>query len=161
MKRTRKWAFVAQEAQRLAALGLTPLEIAAQIGVRKSTVNRWFQSGKLTRAKRPVHRSANIPKAPAEWAKQVRADYALNSTDDQLVTLAQQALELAYNMAEQPSTRLAASARFQSIEKRLGLALRAGMGDQKPESSQDQKPAERPVIRRSGVDPRGVLQALK
>ena len=159
MKRTRKWSFVEQEAQRLASMGLSALEIARQIGVTKSTVNRWIASGKLkpgkSRASTVSVQSAGT-KAPAQWADIVRREYALDATDEQLLTCAQQALELAYNMAETPSTRVAAMGRFQAIVKQLALVTRSVAAVPEPE-----KPAPRPIIRRSGIDPRNVLQAVK
>lgn len=156
MKRTRKWSFVAQEAERLAGLGLSPAEISRQLGVNRSTVNRWMKAGKLTRGQ-PRRYSSEVPTAPVEWAAAVRRDYALDATDEQLVTCAQQALEVSYNMAETSATRMNAMGRFQAIVKQLALVTRHP--EEKPEP---EKKPERPVIqRRSGVDPRGVLQALK
>jgi hypothetical protein len=158
MKRTRKWAFVSQEAHRLAALGLTALEIGRQLGITKSTVNKWIASGKLVRAKtRTVgpRTSEALPLAPAQWAAAVRKDYSLDATDDQIVTCAQQALELAYNMAESPTTRLQASGRFQALVKQLALVAR--LAEAAPEPV---KPA-RVLVSRGGVDPRNVLQAVK
>lgn len=157
MKRTRKWSFVAQEAQRLASMGLSPLEIGRQLDVTKSTINRWIKSGKLTRErKRAVLPTSGGPQAPGEWAALVRKTYALDVTDEQLVTAAQQALELAFNMAETPNTRMNAMGRFQSIVKQLALVARAETGQAEPE-----KPAARAVAVRSGVDPRKILQAVK
>ena len=160
MKRTRKWSFVAQEAQRLAELGLSALEIGRRLSVTKSTVNRWIASGKLTPSKTRARGAGGLPpKAPAEWAKSVRDAYALDASDDQLVTCAQQALELAYNMAETPATRLQAMGRYQAILKDLALVTRLGEDD-KPKPGPT-PPEPRPLIRRSGIDPRNVLQAVK
>lgn len=162
MKRTRKWAFVGQEAQRLASLGMSYSEIGRRLGVRQSTVSRWMSSGKLTRTKASGKRQAGIGvKAPAQWAASVRDAYALDATDEQLVTAGQQALELAYNMAETPPTRLNAMGRFQSIVKQLSLGLSDRRAAQ-PEA-EAQKPAQAPrsVPVRAGGDPRRLLQAVK
>lgn len=47
MRRTRKWAGLQSEAQRLAGQHWAPRQIAARLGVNKSTVTRWIQAGKL------------------------------------------------------------------------------------------------------------------
>lgn len=167
MKRTRKWSFVAQEAQRLAALGLTPYAIAKRLGVNASTVTRWKHAGKLDvklQPRKPTRQKVPNPprgtKTPESWAIQVRADYDLDPTDDQLVTLAQQALELAFNMAEAPAVRLAASARFQAIEKRLSLRLRS-TEDEKPEAETPvERPAPQPRPVRAGGDPRALFAVV-
>jgi hypothetical protein len=160
MKRTRKWAFIGQEAQRLAALGMSDSDIGRKLDVRQSTVSRWRQSGKLTKpaGARPKRRADTAgPKAPGQWAASVRGDYALDATDEQLVTLGEQALALAYNMAETPATRVNAMGRFQSIVKQLAL----GLSDRKAapaETPAAERPRSKPV--RTGVDPRGLLQAV-
>jgi len=160
MKRTRKWAFIGQEAQRLAALGMSDSDIGRKLNVRQSTVSRWRQSGKLTKpaGAKPRRQSAAVGiQAPAQWAASVREDYALDATDEQLVTAGEQALAVAYNMAETPATRLNAMGRFQSIVKQLAL----GLSDRKAapvETPAAAVPRPRPV--RTGGDPRGLLQAV-
>jgi transposase-like protein len=148
---------VAQEAKRLAEMGLSPLEIARRLGVAKSTVTRWMAAGKLARGKGGRKTSAP-PLAPAQWAKTVREAYALDATDEQLVTCAQQALEVSYNMAETPTTRMNAMGRFQAIVKQLALVARLAEDEQPKEP---EKPVRRPFVPRSGIDPRNVLQAVK
>jgi hypothetical protein len=162
MKRTRKWQFIGQEAQRLFGLGMSLSEIGRQLDVRQSTFSRWVQSGKLTKPKassRSLVNPGKGPKAPAEWAKSVRGDYSLDATDEQLVTTGQQALEIAYNMAESPTLRLVAMGRFQSIVKQLAL----GLSDRKLASTTDEteRPAPRVLPPRTGTDPRNILQAVK
>ncbi|MGE0362814.1 MAG: hypothetical protein AB7R67_19025 [Vicinamibacterales bacterium] len=162
MKRTRKWQFIGQEAQRLASLGMSLSDIGRKLDVRKSTVSRWVSSGKLTRpapgaAKAPPTKGRSKVQTPEQWAASVRADYALDATDEQLVTAGQQALELAFNMAETPATRLNAMGRFQAIVKQLAL----GLSDRKvaePEAPPTPRPV--PMVRRSGVDPRQLLSAV-
>jgi hypothetical protein len=158
MNRTRKWSFVAQEAQRLAGLGLSAAEIARRLKITKSTVNRWIKAGKLARPKARARSGEAPPLAPAQWAKTVREAYSLDATDEQLVVCAQQALEVSYNMAETPTTRMNAMGRFQAIVKQLALVARLAE-DEKPK--EPEKPERPIVVRRSGIDPRNVLQAVK
>jgi excisionase family DNA binding protein len=157
VKRTRKWVYVGQEAQRLASLGMTHRELASKLGVQKSTITRWFASGKLTRARprRQVGDALQAPKAPAEWAAAIRKDYALDPSDDQLVTLAQQALEFAYNDALSPATRSQARRDFQNLVKQLAL----GLSDRRVDAPEPvRKPtAPPPSPQRSGIDPRTIL----
>jgi hypothetical protein len=132
IRRTRKWSFVAQEAARLAALGLSPLDISKRLDVNKSTVTRWMKTGKLARTQRvatpkpdPPPVEAHITKTPSEWAKSVRAEYNLDATDDQIVTLAESALELSLNDRLAGSRRSCASSRsFQGAGKRKCPHLR-------------------------------------
>lgn len=162
MKRTRKWEYVKQEALRLAALGLSPSAIAKRLELSPSTVTRWKKAGKLDEKperKRRV-RQVTAVQTPKQWGAEIRKLFSLDATDNQLVTQGQQALELAYNMAEAATTRLSAMGRFQAIVKQLALVTRsAGAEALAPEP--DKRMAPRPVIRRSGVDPRNVLQAVK
>lgn len=165
LKRTRKWAFVEQEAKRLTVIGLSSLEISKRLGVAKSTVTRWMASGKLSRPEvpggpvitlRPGH-------SPAEWAMAVRGAYDLDATDDQLVTLAEAALGVSSDFTVAAHVRMAASGRFQAIVRQLALVARSVKAEQEkaadtPEPAQRQK---NPVIRRSSVDPRRILMAVK
>ena len=164
MKRTRKWAFVGQEAMRLAGLGLSPYAISKKMGLAPSTVTRWVKAGKLQPGRAPNAKAEQRTAAaqfesPEDWARRIRADYALDASDNQLVKLGQQALELANNMAESPTTRMMAAGRYQSILKQLALVTRLEAGQPKPEP--EKKPQVRAVAPRSGIDPRGVLQAVK
>lgn len=158
MRRTRKWGFVAQEAIRLAELGLSPLEIATRLGVNKSTVTRWQASGKLpirsdaTRATLEVKPS----QSPAEWAIAVRAEYDLDATDNQLVNIAQAALELSMDPDARPNVRMTASGRFQAIVRQLALALRGSQAASAPAPGASEPPKKpvRPAVQRSTRDPR-------
>jgi transcriptional regulator with XRE-family HTH domain len=164
MKRTRKWQFIGQEAQRLAALGMSDSDIGRKLGVRQSTVSRWRQSGKLTRpaAEKGRRRASakTVQQTPEQWAEAVREDYALDATDEQLVALAQQALALAHNMAETPATRLNAMGRFQAIRKDLSLGPARGTKDQPA------PPAEKPAVSapprpaRPAGDPRALFKVV-
>ena len=166
MRRTRKWAFVAQEATRLAGLGLSAKDISVRLDVTKSTVNRWIASGKLPKTG-PGASDLGLAAAvteqeqtPAQWAADVRAAYALDSTDDQLVTMAEATLLLTRDPGVSPPLRLQAMARFQGIVKQLALvARRADSADGKIPAEDHKKAAFR-VVRRTGVDPRRALMAV-
>lgn len=172
MKRTRKWSFVAQEATRLADLGLSALEIGRRLGVNKSTVTRWMAQGKIART-RSTKRAGSSPtppegtrptKSPEDWAKSVREDYALDATDEQLVTLGEEALRLSLNLTVAPHVRMTAAGRFQAIVRQLALVTRGDRQPAQPETpavpSAPEKPV-RQVVRRSGGDPRKLLMAVK
>jgi predicted transcriptional regulator len=164
MRRTRKWSFVAQEAKRLADLGLSGYAIAKRLEVAESSVSRWVKSGKLvlrggkggelTEERAPVA-ADGARQTPKEWAVAVRAAYALDTTDDQLVTMAETALRDALGLGIAVSARLQAMGRFQSIVKQLALVAR--LDAVKPEPA-PQKPRLRVV--RSSVDPRRALMAV-
>lgn len=166
MKRTRKWGFVAQEAGRLAALGLAPKDIAIKLGVNKSSVTRWMAAGRLKstrgRTLRPPSSTApplRPPKTPDAWAQDIRRSYDLDATDDQLVAIAESALALTLNMAETPQIRLQAAGRFQAIVKQLALVARSGV-DTKPTSLESQAAAKKPPVRRHAGDPRVLMMAV-
>lgn len=164
MKRTRKWAFVAQEARRLADMGLAPVDIAARLNVQRSTVQRWMASGKLPDTRRDARAgrtpSVNVNTKPADWAASVRREYQLDATDDQLVTLAEAALGKALDPMESTSNRMSASRTFQGLVKQLALVARAAdkpnAADEKPE--QPTRPA-RVLPHRPAFDPRSVLRS--
>jgi hypothetical protein len=130
MGRTRKWVFVAQEAGRLADIGMSPGQIAAALKVAPSTVTRWMQKGRIRRTKgvtgRP-RRSVMAPvrqrQTPVEWAAAVREEYSFSPTDDMLVTLGQMALEIALDPRSDTRTQNAATARFRAIARDLDLGL--------------------------------------
>lgn len=165
MKRTRKWVYVAQEATRLASLGLAPKDIAARLGVSKSTVTRWMSGGKIRSTKagyvrqRPVgHAQTPIPpKTPREWSIDIRNSFDLDATDDQLVTIAESALAMSLDVTATPQVRLQAAGRFQAVVKQLALVARASDAQEgKPDT-----PVRRVLPHRSGGDPRAVLVAVK
>lgn len=158
MKRTRKWAFVAQEAKRLADLGLAPVDIAKRLNVKRSTVQRWMASGKVTDTRRAAKAgrapTVNISTKPSEWAATVRRDYSLDATDDQLVTLAESALGKALDPEQTVPTRLQAMRTFQGLVKQLALVAR--LADQVPDKSPESR-VKRPMPARPAGDPRAVL----
>lgn len=159
MKRTRKWEFVAQEATRLAGIGLAPKEIAERLGLNKSTVTRWMQAGKLVRVARPPVPAKRPEQSPAEWAAAVRESYQLDATDDQLVSLAEQALILSNDLLVSPAVRLAASGRFMALTGRL--LVRTRVVDTPAEAPAEPVAPARPRPARVAGDPRALLMAIK
>lgn len=163
MKRTRKWEYVKQEATRLAELGLGSAEIALRIQVDTATVNRWFKAGKLARREPVRQGSAAVAdtrrKSPAEWAASVRDDYSLSDTDDQLVTMAEEALATALSKTEGISSRLTAMRTFQGLVRQLALVAKV-VEVPEDEPAPEPKPAPR-VLRPTGTDPRIALMVVK
>ena len=161
IRKTRKWSFVAQEAQRFANLGLSPADIAIRLEVNKSTVTRWISSGKLTVPAKVVSLTPVVARmSPAEWARAVREEYALSPTDEQLVTLGEAALSVSRDMTAKASVQLNAGARFLAIAKHLDVLPRkdAKQADGKKTDGDAPEVQERktnpPVPRRSDGDPR-------
>jgi transposase len=164
MTRTRKWEFVKQEANRLVGLGLTAQAIADKLEVNKSTVTRWIAAGKLTRP--PARELPAVPprQAPAAWAKSVRAEYALDSTDEQLVTLGEAALSLSRDMTVSAQVQLTAGDRFRAIVKQLQLGTRsqkAPAKDETPAVPEAVTSKKNPRIRTPKGDPRALYMLPK
>jgi hypothetical protein len=150
--RSRKWTHLAQEATRLAGLGLARKTIAERIGVDQSTITRWIKAGKV-----PMVGTSRVvvkPVPAASWADSIRQTYALDATDEELVRLGVAALDLARNPKEKPYLQLNAMGRFQAIVKQLRLVARPPLEDalQVPAPA----PAAAPPARR---DPRAGLMA--
>jgi hypothetical protein len=167
VKRTRKWAFVGQEAQRLAGLGLTPLEIATKLDLEKSTVTRWFAAGKLAKGKaRSVakRRRNGVPRKPALWAADVRKEYQLDSTDDLLVTMAQQAAAAALDAARSDATQSQARRDFLAITHRLKLGSVERAEQDLPTAPGATHSAKAPPVvarpARAGGDPRALFKVV-
>ncbi len=163
MRRTRKWAFVAQEAARLAGLGLSPKDIATRLDVNKSTVTRWMATGKLCKSKHESPPPAPRRQKPIEWAAAVRKGYDLDATDEQLVTLAEAALTVSRDLTVPPQIRLTAAGRFQALVRQLSLVARRAdkktPGETAPPAAEESK--KNPPVRRPTGDPRRFLQAVK
>jgi len=160
MKRTRKWAYVEQEAKRLVVIGLGHLEIAKRLGVNDSTIRRWVKAGKLekrtTRQRRAAADAAVPTGRPAKWAAAVRKDFSLDASDEELLAMGQTALEMTHDPLMAPSVRLAAMGRFQAVVKQLALPAR--LADQGPIVAAKPDP---PAPRTPRPDPRGLLMAVK
>ena len=155
MQRTRKWAYLATEAKRLAGQGLSPTAIAAALGVNRSTVHRWMVKGQLeeTRGTRVVAAPMVIPLAPAPtWAEAVRTAAVLDATDEEIVQLATFALSVTQDPREPTPVRLAAAGRFQSLVKQLASHIRPTVEELVP------APAPPPTVR---IDPRAQLMSIQ
>ena len=112
---------------------------AAALGVDRRTLGRWLkgdsslaprQSGKPRGRARPGARAGRVLDLnPAAWAEQVRKDYVLSPTEEQLLDLAVRALQIARDDAQKPGDRLAGSIRFCAIVKQLNLPELEGDGE--------------------------------
>lgn len=163
--RTRKWVYVEQEARRLTALGLAPKDIAARLHVNRSTVTRWLKAGKLkrgTESRAPVTITPTSNTTPAQWAAAVRANYALDATDEQLVTMAESNLLLSRDAGATPSIRMQAGREFRATVKQLALVARAS-AEEAAAPVEPKKPERKGplgvVRRRPAGDPRRALMA--
>lgn len=171
MSRSRKWGFVAQEAARLGGLGLTAAEIARRLKVNRSSVTRWIKAGKLANDRKPQPPPATPPRrrmnakrdSPSEWAMRIRAEYSLDASDDQLVTLAERCLVMAQDPALKPSDRVSAGREFRGIVKQLALVGRHGVEiPETPSAPAPAAAAARPMpVRSTTADPRAKLMAVK
>jgi hypothetical protein len=85
------------------------------------------------------------------WAAAIRAAYPLDTTDDKLVALADQALQVAENLAESSSVRLAAMGRFQALTKQLASRIRPTVEDRAA------APVQVEAVTTARVDPRSLL----
>jgi hypothetical protein len=142
---------------------LSPIEIATRLEVQRSTVQRWMSSGKLTDTRRGrQERSAAVrPKSAAEWAAAVRGAYALDATDEELVTMGEAALRLVHDPRETAGVRLNAMGRYIAIVKQLALVARAAEAAVPASVKGPPQPPPVARIRRHGADPRNLLQAVK
>lgn len=162
MKRTRKLNFVRQDAERLAALNMSPAEIAKELDVNKSTVTRWFASGKLKKPEpNALFSPAPARQSPADWAKSMREEFLLSSTDEQLVTLGEQALSLSRDVTVSSVVQLSASASFRAIAKQLAIATSrtAAKVPEQPKKAVNEAPARvLKMARRPVRDPRMTIR---
>ena len=95
---------------------------------------------------------------PQQWAATVRAEYALDATDEQLVTLAESALRTARAPQTPARLRLTAMGRFQAIVKQLALVIRRGETIVPPAPSPTPpEPPAAPPARAARRDPRATL----
>lgn len=106
---------------------------ARQLGVDRSTLTRWFDSGKATRpgaaAKRPVKRTAPaadpgvsaLPRDPDAWATWVRQTYILDPSESAVLDLAAMALQIAHDPDTAAAVKLQAAGRFTALRRELAL----------------------------------------
>ena len=167
MAGTRRWSDVGQEALRLLKLRMSEREIAAHLGVAKSTVTRWKKAGKLPNlVVDNTTDSSSAPvserQSPAEWAKAMRAEFKLDPSDDQLVSLGERALMIANDPHAKRSEQLNAARTFVSIDGKLKLVIRnmraAEALQAQPAAAAVNAPAPVPkkprLVRRPTTDPR-------
>lgn len=157
MKRTRKWAYAQQEAQRLAAIGLNANQISLRLEVNRSTVTRWMKAGKLPKTTTaPLTLHATADQSPDQWAASVRAEFDMDATDQQLLTHAKDALALARDAGNSVRERLAAGAEYRATLRQLNLPAKtaAAAADAAPAHAPVEKPKPRLVHRRPAEDPR-------
>jgi hypothetical protein len=131
--------------------------------VQRSTVQRWMAAGKLTDTRHGAPRRSAPgarPASAAQWAASVRAAYALDATDEELVTMGEAALRIVHDPREPRPVQLNAMGRFLAIVKQLALAAPAAETKPEPVAEPEPQPPAR-VMRRAGADPRTFLQAVK
>jgi len=105
---------------------------ARQLGVAPSTLSRAVKDGRLPAPGRARARqdTAETPTIYATFAAWARGTYQLTRAEDELIDLAQQALDLSRDPAASATVRLQAAGRYQSILKDLQLPQEdVGHGD--------------------------------
>lgn len=163
MKRTHKFKELG-DIQAVVAKASSLSAAAKALGVDRSTLHRWLESGKVKRPRSQpparngeaaAEREALAAPTPAGWADKIRAAYRLSDTDAELLGLAGSALSMA-KTEEHARDRVTAMARFQQLVRQLNLE------NQELRSTDSLRPAvsARP-IRRPGDDPRAHLMAVK
>lgn len=154
MPPTRKLVFLEQEARRLFALGLSERAMAKKLNVAKSTVTRWKKAGKLGEIPEKTTRKVLPPpparQSPAAWARAIRAEYKLDSTDEQLVTGAETMLSQSRDMTLSASEQRRAFAEFRAIVRQLNLP---GRQEPVPVAPEGEMAAPEPVARPRLVPP--------
>ena len=101
---------------------------ATKLGVHVSTLSRAVKAGHLPGRSGAVPRAAALQRKQqptaephptfAHWARET---YTLSRAEDELVTLAQQALDLARDPGSSPTTKLQAAAQYRATLRDLNL----------------------------------------
>lgn len=159
MKRTRRWEFVKQDAIRLATLGLSDLEIGQRLDLNRATVYRWRKAGKLTvESASPVGRLGveRLDQTPAQWAANVRAEFDLDATDDQILRMAEAVAVIARDPHADAKLRLAAMREFRGAVKQLALVTRATQPADAPTPEAPKRQTFQ-APKRTGTDPRAMF----
>lgn len=158
--------FLEQEARRLYALKLSERAIAKKLDVAKSTVTRWKKAGKLgagptaVRTKPVVLSPPDPRQSPAEWARSIRAEYKLDSTDEQLVTGAETMLSQSRDMTLTAAEQRRAFAEFRAIVRQLNLPGRHEPAAQVPEPVAPEPVAKPRLVPPPVADPRRARQVV-
>lgn len=123
-----------------------------------------MSSGKISDTRRGA-KAARVPPVtrlvkPSEWAALVRKDFALDATDDQLVTLAEAALGKALDPLESAAVQLTAARTFQGLVKQLALVAKSA-DQMEPKQGATVVVPRRVLPRRASGDPRAILLAVK
>ena len=138
---------------------------ARELGVDRSTITRWLQTGKIQAKPGVSLREGKVAPPPptaedwTSWAGAVRDAYTLSPTDLQLVSLAEMALQLAYASADKPVVQLQAMARYAALVRQLNLQQAAPMSSVPVAPTRAGAPVR--SVTRSTADPRVLLMAVK
>ena len=160
-KRTHKLAGLGNVAD-VVRMSTSVAAAARKLGVRRESVYRWIQAGKVPKPKW-MGVKAMAPGAvlkgitPEEWGERIKSERKFDVAGLALVDLAVKALRLTTE-TEPPMVRLAATARFAALVKQLGLTGDAAASEGKSEHSELVRV---PTVRRVTHDPRQVLMAVK
>lgn len=138
---------------------------AKRLGVDRSTITRWVQTGKVTKPRKmgapgpqTPETVVQLPTSGAEWAQSLRASYHLNETEIEILKMADEARAAAF-AAEHLRDRLSAMGRFQLLVKQLDLSDAKRVQAAPVAVGARQTPMlARP---RSSGDPRALLMAVK
>jgi hypothetical protein len=156
-KRTHKFRAMSDVAAVVAAAPSLS-EAAVRLGVNRSTLHRWMESGKIPKkGVPPAGERVTAPSAgqsPEEWAESVRCQREMTETDQQLLVLATMALTTARDVSERAPSRLAAMGRFQLLIRQMDERTAAA-------TLPAPKPQQRHAPARPSSDPRSILVAVK
>ena len=89
--------------------------------LKRGSVPRSGRAAKAPRKKRAARAKASAPRSPDSWARWVRRRYELDPSEDALLSLAVDALQLSRDDSQHARIRLSAAGRFQSLLRQLGL----------------------------------------
>ena len=130
-KKTWRLATMKNEAFSSVSSARSVAAAARDLGVNRSTVHRWIQSGKIPKLGKARPRTARpstalcasvaAPQTPAAWALDLEAKYSLSATEAQLLAPAVLARTMADDAALAPAVRLQAAGRFAALVKQLNL----------------------------------------
>lgn len=139
MKRTHKFkAIDVSQAARVIANAKTLTAAARQLGVNRSTLQRWIAAGKMAG---PVAGGRRAKARHAgrfgsqQWARAIRQAYELTPADKELLDMAVEARAIARDVGLTAQVRLAAMGRFAALVRQLNLQ-EASDGDGEVETTE-------------------------